>query len=644
MEQQLRSDEHELKKVVHTHEKSEPKPAPKETKKTIPAPPKPAPAKPAPPKQPAKAPVVQKPKPVVAKPAPVPKLESPRPHHTMAHEVVTATTVTPVKIEHTSLESPRPHHTIGHAITTTTTHEPVSHTTAHLVNPHVAHVVEPHAHAAAHASASKPKVIAHPRAVIDSHGLHHEVHHADPHHAPVTKVKDPHHTEVKAAIAHHVEPAHITDPTTKHYASHSPEPAHHAPVVGAPHSGPAHHPSIHHRRGHGPAEHSTASQHPHRFTPIHHGPGPKHAGKPVTKSIIEHHDPHGMIGLGSKTGSPTHKGHGHGHPDVKAPHEAPKVGTSYVVAPHAVSHHDVDPHVVSHHDVSPHVVAPHDVSPPLHHGPATVHHEIVTPTQHRAPHETPFEAPFAHKTVPVTDVKAAQHPEMITIHREAPHVVHHETPYLIDEHTVAKKHEAASSHPQVQMKHESTGKLVAQHPTAPEGPHTPHVVPEHHAPHHAPVHDSHPHHKTSPKGQPGPRVGLAHIEYTQYPEQVFVSHHDMDPAHHHMTSEYVHGHEYDTFHYDDEKHQQKHFTVTVPDHHDIVAKGAYFHAHPHDVTPSYPHDTLADVHHFYPEEVYPETHHSTVYAHEYNAGEEPVSNYEHVSGESTYNPSDWNEA
>ena len=71
----------------------------------------------------------------------------------------------------------------------------------------------------------------------------------------------------------------------------------------------------------------------------------------------------------------------------------------------------------------------------------------------------------------------------------------------------------------------------------------------------------------------------------------------MDPAHHHVTSEYVHGHEYDTYHYEDKKHQQKHFTVTVPEPHDMVAKGAYFHAHPEQVTPSYAHHEIEAIHH-----------------------------------------------
>ena len=43
------------------------------------------------------------------------------------------------------------------------------------------------------------------------------------------------------------------------------------------------------------------------------------------------------------------------------------------------------------------------------------------------------------------------------------------------------------------------------------------------------------------------------------------SYHDMDPSHHHMTSEYTHGHEYDTYHYEDKKHRPLHFTVTRPE-------------------------------------------------------------------------------
>ena len=56
-----------------------------------------------------------------------------------------------------------------------------------------------------------------------------------------------------------------------------------------------------------------------------------------------------------------------------------------------------------------------------------------------------------------------------------------------------------------------------------------------------------------------------------------------------MTSEYTHGHEYDTYHYEDKKHKPLHFTVTRPEVHDVVVKGAYYHAYPHEVGPSYSH-------------------------------------------------------
>ena len=74
----------------------------------------------------------------------------------------------------------------------------------------------------------------------------------------------------------------------------------------------------------------------------------------------------------------------------------------------------------------------------------------------------------------------------------------------------------------------------------------------------------------------------------------------MDPKHHRMTSEYIHGHEYDTYHYEDTKHRPLHFTVTRPEERDVVSKGAYYHAHPREVGPSYPHH---DEHHYYETEV-----------------------------------------
>ena len=56
-----------------------------------------------------------------------------------------------------------------------------------------------------------------------------------------------------------------------------------------------------------------------------------------------------------------------------------------------------------------------------------------------------------------------------------------------------------------------------------------------------------------------------------------------------MTSEYIHGHEYDTYHYEDSQHNPQHFTVTRPTEHDVVIKGSYYHAHPEQVEMSYPH-------------------------------------------------------
>ena len=54
-----------------------------------------------------------------------------------------------------------------------------------------------------------------------------------------------------------------------------------------------------------------------------------------------------------------------------------------------------------------------------------------------------------------------------------------------------------------------------------------------------------------------------------------------------MTSEYAYGHEYDTYHYEDQKHQPLHFTVTRPEEHDMIMKGAYYHAAPQEVGPSF---------------------------------------------------------
>ena len=65
----------------------------------------------------------------------------------------------------------------------------------------------------------------------------------------------------------------------------------------------------------------------------------------------------------------------------------------------------------------------------------------------------------------------------------------------------------------------------------------------------------------------------------------------MDPIHHHMTSEYTRGHEYQTYHYEDKDHKPLQFTVTRPAETDIVAKGGYYHAHPRDVPMSYYHET-----------------------------------------------------
>ena len=82
-----------------------------------------------------------------------------------------------------------------------------------------------------------------------------------------------------------------------------------------------------------------------------------------------------------------------------------------------------------------------------------------------------------------------------------------------------------------------------------------------------------------------------------------------------MTSEYISGHEYDTYHYEDMKHKPLHFTVTRPEEHDVVTKGAYYHAHPEEVGKSYPHH---HEHHYYEVERVPVHHvapHHQEYAH-----------------------------
>ena len=68
-----------------------------------------------------------------------------------------------------------------------------------------------------------------------------------------------------------------------------------------------------------------------------------------------------------------------------------------------------------------------------------------------------------------------------------------------------------------------------------------------------------------------------------------------------MSSEYVHGHEYDTYDYSVKKDAKaRHFTVTRPEEADVVSKGAYYHAHPTEVGPSFAHH---DEHHYYETEV-----------------------------------------
>lgn len=57
-----------------------------------------------------------------------------------------------------------------------------------------------------------------------------------------------------------------------------------------------------------------------------------------------------------------------------------------------------------------------------------------------------------------------------------------------------------------------------------------------------------------------------------------------------MSSEYIQGHEYDTYHLEDKAHRPVHFVVTRPSEHDVIEKGAYFHAHPEQVDPSYGHE------------------------------------------------------
>lgn len=61
----------------------------------------------------------------------------------------------------------------------------------------------------------------------------------------------------------------------------------------------------------------------------------------------------------------------------------------------------------------------------------------------------------------------------------------------------------------------------------------------------------------------------------------------MDPAHHHITSTWAHGTEYDTQFYE-EGGKTKHFTVTIPADGDVVQKGQYYHAHPEEVPRSFP--------------------------------------------------------
>ena len=82
-----------------------------------------------------------------------------------------------------------------------------------------------------------------------------------------------------------------------------------------------------------------------------------------------------------------------------------------------------------------------------------------------------------------------------------------------------------------------------------------------------------------------------------------------------MTSEYVHGHEFDTYHYEDVEHRPLHFTVTKPDEHDIIEKGQYYHAHPSQISHSAAHHSYEPAHtkssrHYYSEEGQYPTHHS----------------------------------
>jgi len=116
-----------------------------------------------------------------------------------------------------------------------------------------------------------------------------------------------------------------------------------------------------------------------------------------------------------------------------------------------------------------------------------------------------------------------------------------------------------------------------------------------------------------------------------------------------MTSEYTHGHEYDTYHYEDSKHLPHHFTVTRPEQEDIIEKGSYYHAHPEQVSPSYPHidDWESQDHRSYEVDYYPMTDDGD-YSHSYDydygdeyRNDEPEVNAEWVIPPVYHADSDW---
>ena len=162
-------------------------------------------------------------------------------------------------------------------------------------------------------------------------------------------------------------------------------------------------------------------------------------------------------------------------------------------------------------------------------------------------------------------------------HEVAPHhtVAHHATAVA---HHVAPHHAATVAHHEVAPVHHATVVAPAHHGTVG---------------HYEALHQDADHHVTVVEKQQKHHT-------TEEDHHLSETHHDEDPKFHRMTSEYIHGHEYDTYHLQDKKHQPVHFTVTRPEERDVVSKGAYYHAHPREVGPSYPHH---DEHHYYETEV-----------------------------------------